>query len=222
MPVPLADTVHLVLRGPATPARARPRLVTLLVVMVLAAAVYGAAMGSYRALLEGAGWQVLFSALKVPLFLLGTLALTLPSFLVLNSLCGFRHEAPVVLRALLEQQAALAIVLASLAPLTLFWYLTGLHYHSAIVLNLGMVVLACLASHRVLYRAYRPLFLADARHYLLVTFWQILFVFVAVQMAWILRPFVGVPHSPGVLLRHEQYRNVYEMIVTTLWRALNR
>src|SRR5262245_10093762 len=44
--------------------------------------VYGAAMGTFGGLDGDRPWQVVFSAVKVPLLLLVTLALSLPSFFV--------------------------------------------------------------------------------------------------------------------------------------------
>ena len=55
----------------------------------------------------------------VPLLLLATLALSLPSYFVLSTLLGLRGDFAVALRAVIASQAALAVILAVLAPLVL-------------------------------------------------------------------------------------------------------
>jgi hypothetical protein len=77
---------------------------------------YGAVMGSFG----GRPGQALVSATKVPLLLMTTVALGLPSFFVLNTLLGVRNDFPAALRAVIASQAGLTIILASLAPLTAF------------------------------------------------------------------------------------------------------
>ena len=57
---------------------------------------YGAVMGSFG----GRPAQAAISAVKVPLLLAATTALSLPSFFVLNTLLGVRRDFGVVLRAL--------------------------------------------------------------------------------------------------------------------------
>jgi hypothetical protein len=84
---------------------------------------YGAVMGSYGGWGGDRLWQVAYSAAKVPLLLLVTFALTLPSFFVLNTLLGLRADFPTVLRGIVAAQAGVAVVLAALAPYTALWYL---------------------------------------------------------------------------------------------------
>ncbi len=79
-------------------------------------------MGSYGGLGGDHAWQLLISGVKVPLLLFLTFLIGLPNFFVLNTLFGLRRDFREALRALLAAQAGVAIVLASCAPLTLFWY----------------------------------------------------------------------------------------------------
>ena len=79
--------------------------------------VYGMAMGSYGGVVGDRVWQLLYSGLKVPLLLLLTFLIGLPSFFVLNTLLGLRRDFREALRALVAAQAGVAIVLASCARL---------------------------------------------------------------------------------------------------------
>ena len=62
--------------------------------------------------------QALYSALKVPLLLLATVGLSLPSFFILNTLLGLRDDFGTRARAIAASQAGLTVILVALAPLT--------------------------------------------------------------------------------------------------------
>jgi hypothetical protein len=181
---------------------------------------YGAVMGTFGGLIGERLLQVLFSAIKVPLLLVATFALSLPSFFVLNTLLGVRDDFKEALRAITATQAALTVVLASLAPCTLLWYASSADYQSAILFNALMFGIASLSSQWHLRRLYTPLIARDARHRLLLRVWLILFAFVGIQMGWLLRPFIGNPTEPVRFLREDAWGNAYlavlQMITNTL------
>ena len=66
--------------------------------VVLCGLAYGGVMGSFGGLGGDRPWMVAFAAIKVPLLLVATLVLSLPSFFVLNTLVGrprrLRRGAP--------------------------------------------------------------------------------------------------------------------------------
>ena len=109
------------------PARFQPLSLSLYIIIF--GAIYGAVLGSYGGFTGGRIYQVIFSALKVPLLMLATFALRVPSFFVINTLSGLRDEFPHALRALAATQAGLTIILASFAPFTALWYLSYGNYH---------------------------------------------------------------------------------------------
>jgi hypothetical protein len=184
--------------------------------IVAAGLLYGGAMGSSA----GNGWQVLFSAVKVPLLLLATFGLCLPSYFVLNTLSGVRADWGRVVRALLTAPAVLTLVLASLAPLTLFWYASTANKPAAILFNGAMFAAATLAAQGRLRRLYRPLIAADPRHAPLLRLWLVLFALVGTQLAWVLRPFVGDPDLPTQFLRQDSWGNAYVVIFGLVWRLV--
>ena len=67
--------------------------------IILFGMLYGAAMGSFNGLAADRLLQVTYSAIKVPLLLLATFAISLPSFYVLNMLFGLAGDFRVVVRA---------------------------------------------------------------------------------------------------------------------------
>lgn len=172
-------------------------------------ALYGAAMGSYSVIEGGHLIQILFSALKVPLLLGISAGITLPPVFVLYTLQGLQEDFRAAVRALLEGQAALAAVLASLAPLTPVLYWSGLSYRVALCLNVGVFVCSALAAQGIVRNRLRSLVERDRRHATLLRLWFALFAFVAVQLSWNLRPFVGNPKAPAEFFRPDAFTNAY-------------
>jgi hypothetical protein len=183
--------------------------------------VYGAVMGLFGGVFGDRMWQVCFSALKVPLLLVVTFLLGLPCFFVLNTLLGLRQDFADALRALLAAQAGLAIILASLAPLTAFWYASSGDYHQALLFNGLMFAVASFSAQGLVRAYYRPLVARDRRHRWMLWTWLGLYVFVGIQMAWVLRPFVGAPDQPVQFIRAESWGNAYEVVLRLVWRAIS-
>ena len=187
----------------------------LILAIVLAGAVYGAFMGSFAFSAERAP-LVLYAAAKVPLLLLATTLVCLPAFLVLNTLLGLRADFGRAMRAILAGQAALALALASLGPVTRFAYSSGATHRGALLFNAAMFTVATAAAQAVMLRRYRPLTadpVVGPRHRLMLWTWVLLYVFVGIQMGWMLRPFVGSPGLPVTFFRQEPFSNAYVMIV---------
>lgn len=217
----LAHDADALLRNEAGQAPLRLRRRTLLALLVLCGATYGAVMGSYGGWTGDHSLQVLISATKVPFLLLATFALALPSFFVLNTLLGLRSDFGAVLRTLVGAQAGLTIVVAALAPYTAFWYASFTGYRSAILFNGAIFAIASLAGQWQLRRAYRPLIARNPRHRLLLRSWLVLYVFVGIQIAWVLRPFIGNPAAPAQFFRASAWGNAYVVVARLIWHTIS-
>jgi hypothetical protein len=219
----LADDV---LRGEVSDAREAPeRPLTLLGSLVLAIVVfgmfYGGVMGTFGGMAGSRIWQVVFSAVKVPFLLMTTFLLSLPSFFVLNTLLGLRGDFPRVVRALISTQACLTVILSSLAPFTSFWYVSGSRYDLAILFNGLMFAVASVSAQWMLRRDYMPLLQGNPRHRWMLRTWIIIYVFVGIQMAWVLRPFIGDPRAPVQFFREGSWSNAYEVVLQMIWDVLS-
>lgn len=207
------------LRGKAEPGAAAS-LRGLVGSAVLFGLFYGAVMGTFGGLAGARIWQVVYSGMKVPLLLLATFGLSLPSFFVLNTLLGVRADFAAALRALATTQAGLTVILASFAPFTLLWYASSADYPSAILFNAAMFGAASLSAQFVLRRGYRPLIARNARHRWLLRAWLLIYAFVGVQMGWLLRPFIGAPEEPVQFFRGGVWENAYVIVARMIWNAL--
>lgn len=205
-------------RGPFAVDSQQFRWRVLIAATAIPCLLYGAVCGAWstRTL------QILYSSVKVPLMLASTTALCLPSFFVLNSILGLRDDFDRAVRGILCAQATLGIALASLAPITALIYVSGCGYAGATLTNGAMFLAATALGQWTLARHYRPLIACDPRHRIALTGWLGLYAFVAIQLAWSLRPFIGDPAVNTTFFRPGSWTNAYIDAVAAMSMALGR
>jgi hypothetical protein len=187
-------------------------------IIIAAGLCYGCAMGAS----SDYPVQLLYSALKLPLLIVTAALVCLPGLLVATAALGLGRDAAAVVRAILASQATLTIRLASLAPLLLLAYASFGGYAFAVFINGTMFLVALSASRRILRRHYAPLVARAPRHRTLLRLYLVLQIFVSIQTAWVLRPFVGAPSLPPTFFREGAFTNAYVAVADTvaalLWR----
>ena len=186
--------------------------------VVAAGLLYGAVMGAYslRPL------QMLYSSLKVPMLIAVSGLICLPSLIVLNTVLGLREDLGAVLRSAALAQGTVCVSLAALAPITVVAYLSLDVYAQAVLFNGAVFLVAALAGQVTLSRHYRPLIAANPRHRIARDAWLALYLFVAIQMGWVLRPFVGDPDQPTRFFRVGAWSNAYVEIAELVWSVVRR
>lgn len=204
-------SIDAVLRGEGRHAVGRGRVPVLELVIVLATSgiLYGLVMGGFSLRL----FQSVFSGLKVPLLLLASTLICLPSFFVLNAILGLRDDFAAAARAILAAQATVAIVLLALAPTIIVFYVSSDSYRSAVFVNGVVFAVATLGGQQTLGRHYAPLVRSNRLHRIGKWSWVFLYVFVAIQLAWVLRPFVGDPSMAPRFLRENAWSNAYVVVL---------
>ena len=195
------------------------RVRSLLAFIAVFGAFYGAVMASYAAYSPDRWLHLAYVAAKVPLLLLATTALCLPSFFVINTVAGLRDDFAEALPAVLAGQACVTVVLASLAPVTGFFYVSCRDYNMAVLFNAAMFTVACCGAQAVMRRYYGPLIRRTGRHRTMLSFWFVLYAFVGIEMGWVLRPFIGDPRAPVAFLRPDAWGNAYVVIVRLVMHA---
>ena len=198
----------------------RKKLLSLAIVLCAFGMTYGGVMGSFAGVFGQRFLQVVYSAVKVPILLMVTFGLSLPFFFVVNSLYGLRDDFGKILRALLATQAGVTVILASLSPLTVLWYVSFDNYRAAVLFNTLMFAAASVLAQFILKRFYRPLIEKNPMHLRLLKLWITIYGFVGIQMGWTLRPFIGSPNSPTQFFREEAWGNAYlelYRIITTVF-----
>ncbi len=159
----------------------------LMLVVFAFGGLYGAIIGIF-----GGGIQVLFAAAKVPLILLGTSLLCLPTFYVFNSILGSRLSLGQTTALVFLLAAAAAILLMGFAPIAWFFTVSAggpvfMSVFHIVVFAVGLLfgVSWLNASRRYLRRLAGGQASAPGGFFAL---WVALYAVVGCQMAYYLRP----------------------------------
>ena len=202
---------------------------------VVLGTLYGAMMGLYSVSMRGTpgAWQVLSSAIKVPLLFGCTLVVTLPSLYVVSALARSRLDLRQTASLLIAAIAVNLALLASFGPITAFFTFSTDSYAFMIVLNVFFFGISGFVGARFLWRALsvvivdepvlapeqppaddqRPIATAAQRSLAaregraagyVFRFWIIIYGVVGAQLGWILRPFIGNPELPLAVLRQRE------------------
>lgn len=182
-----------------------------LVASLVGAVVFGIALGSYG----GSPAQILASAIKVPLLLLGTSALCFPSFHVLQT--AKAPEPMTLAQSAALQATALSTIGAIWGALSLplfFLVSTTGQYLLAQFLALAVGGIGGLVGLLRLKRGYMQLCNPESgrRMRLPLLLYLLVFGSVGAQMAWVLRPFIGSP-SLGFELVRDLESNIFAHVL---------
>lgn len=181
---------------------------------ILSSACFGAAVGSFVG-----RWQILYAAVKMPVYLLGTLAI---SFATMHVFAAREFPARRTFAAAIETVALTAVVLGALAPIV--W-----------LVSLSLPVSPGLPTARE-QQAYRLLILfltasvatagiagvlrlhARLHSVRLTVAWVAIYQFVGAQMGWLLKPWVSHTGLDDrfLPLRENLKGNFYEALFQTV------
>lgn len=173
--------------GTDTAAIARTMIVTIAIAMALV----GAALGSYRG-----GIQIAYAAIKLPLVLLGTAALSAPTLFAVGAALGRRARLTTDLTLVTSALAYGALLLAACTPLIMLGRALELPYHQMILATVAMFALAGAASLRVVIRALAAE--PGPGRTSAIAGLCVVFALVGGQLAWALRPYLVRPRTPDV------------------------
>ncbi len=173
--------------------------------VLLGGAAYGIALGTFSA----SPMHTTFVAIKVPLLIVSSALLAMPAFLAVCATAGLGDDLRLALRSIVHGQATFALVLAALAPLTAFVIASGASY-ALVTVQAGLAFLtAALCAQVTLRRHDAPLHARHPRYRAARSVFGICHALVAIQLAWLLRPFVGEPGQPVQFLRDEPFGNAF-------------
>ena len=165
----------------------RRHLPGLLFVVIASGAAYGSIIGLFAG-----GWQIAYAALKIPIVLLGTTFLCLPTFYVFNSILGSRLTLGQSAMLLVFLASAIAVLLIGFVPIA--WFFTVSTGGPGFMAGFHITVFAIGLLFGVNW-------LDEARRYLqflegdeasvrpgFLTLWVALYTIVGFQMAYYVRP----------------------------------
>jgi hypothetical protein len=194
------------------------RLAFCLVVIVVGAGIYGAAIGLWRS-----GEQALFTAIKFPLILLLTTAGNALLNGVLAPLLGLNLTLRQAASAILLSFTLAATILAAFAPLVFFlvWNvppLTSPEVRDAYAVlqlsQVGLIAFAGIAANVRLLQLLRELAGSRAVATRILVAWLAGNLLLGTQLTWIARPFFGSPNLPVQFFRQDAVKgNFFESVL---------
>jgi hypothetical protein len=197
----------------------RNKIFTMLISCFVFLAIYGAVMGASHS-----PFQAVSSFIKLPFLFLVTLVICTPSLHFFSILFGSKQTVAQSISLILTAMTTTAVLLVSLAPITLFFLLTSRQYDFFKLLNViffgisgSMGVIFLRQGIRVITASDAPEG-AGARRVVFIV-WVLLYAFVGSQMAWTLSPFLGEPDKPFILFT-QFGGNFYSDVVSSISRLL--
>ena len=185
---------------------------TMVATIAIAMAIVGAALGSYRG-----GVQIAFAAIKLPLVLLGTAALSAPALSAIGTALGRRSRVAVDLALVMSALAFGALLLAACTPLVLLGRALDVPYHRMILGVVCMFSIAGLASLRMIVRALASEAASGWRT--AVVGLCTVFALVGGQLAWALRPYLVRPREQNVVFVRGLEDSLVESILNVMQSA---
>ncbi len=196
----------------------RAKIEAMVISSVAFLALYGAVMGSSHSL-----WQALSSAFKLPVLFLATLLICAPSLYFFNLLFGSNQSLGQNLTLILTGITVSAVLLLSLAPITLFFLLTITEYQFFKLLNVAIFAISGFMGVVFLYQGMKMVSADEhegaAMRKRILIIWMFVYAFVGSQMAWTLRPFIGDPGAPFELFR-QLGGNFYSNVIWSIGEIL--
>jgi hypothetical protein len=195
--------------GVDLPAILRTMVVTIAITMALV----GAALGSYRG-----GVQIAYAAIKLPLVLIGTAALSAPALWATSAALGRRARLAADLALVMTALAFGALLLAACTPLVLVGRSLALPYHHMVLETVAIFSLAGLAALGLIRRGVALDGSASWRSAVLSL--CVVFSLVGGQLAWGLRPYLVRPRTPDVPFVRDAEGSLYDAIANSTQSSL--
>jgi hypothetical protein len=185
---------------------------TMIATIAVTMAIVGAALGSYRG-----GVQIAYAAVKLPIVLLGTAALSAPALSAIGAALGRRSRLTVDLALVMSALAFGALLLVACTPLIMLGRSVDLDYHRMILAVVAMFAVAGGAALRMIWRGV-ALEAAPGWRTSVVGL-CVVFSLVGGQLAWALRPYLLRPRTPEPTFIREVESSLFDAIAGSMQSA---
>lgn len=192
-------------------------LLFLVGVILLFAGLYGLSLGAYLG-----GRQIFYVLIKLPLLFLISLILSVINVFIMDVILGSRLKFTQYLFLVLLVLGITSLALASLAPILYFFILTSKSHDLIILINAGLFGIAGLFGVYAFWVSRKILLPQELKQkrVIAIIVWILIYSFVGLQTAWMLKPWVGLlkPGEKIPFLRQTIKGNVY----VEIYRAYGR
>jgi len=164
---------------------------------------YGVIMGSYNSI-----FQAVVTGFKVPFLLILALFICFPAFYVIQYMLGSKMNLLQMINTILSGFVVFTTIMASFAPIIIFFMITGNNYAFLKLLHVGIFVFSGIFGMHTIMEALK--FSCEKKNVYpkiginIFKIWIIIFAFVGMQLAWNLRPFLGDKNMPTEVFRNRE------------------
>ena len=183
-------------------------LKTMTATIAVSMLIVGAALGTYRG-----HEQILYAAIKLPLVLLGTAALSAPALSAIGAALGRPTRLANDLALVMTALAFGSLLLAACTPLIMLAHAMHLDYHRMILGTVGMFSVAGLCALQFVCRGVART--AGPGWRTAIAGLCIVFSLVGGQLAWALRPYLVRPRAEAPVFVHDIEGSLLDAISQT-------
>jgi hypothetical protein len=175
---------------------------------------YGVVMGSYHSLLQSVA-----AGLKVTFLFFSAIIICFPSFYVIQQVLGSRMTFRQMVLIILSGFVLSSAIALSFAPIVLLFQLTGGNYHFLQLLHVAIFMFAGIFGMKLMIDALK--FACEKKDIYpqigvsVFRIWIVILAFVAIQIAWNLRPFLSEKTEEFKLFRKYE-GNFYTAIIYSI------
>lgn len=187
------------------------KIIASYILIVIMSFVYGIVMGGYHSLA-----QAIASGIKVPILFSIVLIICFPAFFIIQFILGSKLKLSQMISIILTGFVLSTAIIVSFTPIVVFFLLTGGNYYFLQLLHITIFILSGIFGMKTIIDALRY---SCEQHNIypkigvdIFKFWIVILVFVGIQMAWNLRPFLGDKNESFKLFR-EYEGNFYAALI---------
>ncbi len=180
--------------------------------MCIFSLLYGIIMGSYNGALQAS-----VTGIKLIVLIFITLLICFPSFYIVQLVLGSKIRIRQLIIILLSGFVMTTTIMLAFAPIVLFFQLSGDNYHFLQLLHVFIFIFSGFFGMRVVLEALKNAFESNNVYpkigLTVFRIWLVIFAFVAAQLSWNLRPFLGNKEMPFQLIRSSTQGNFYSTVL---------
>jgi len=176
------------------------KIIASYILMIIMSFAYGIIMGSYHSVA-----QAIASGIKVPVLFSIVLIICFPAFFIIQFILGSKLKLSQMISIILAGFVLSTAIMVSFTPIVVFFLLTGGNYYFLQLLHIAIFILSGIFGMKTIIDALRY---SCEQHNIypkigvdVFKFWIVILVFVGIQLAWNLRPFLGDRNEPFKIFR---------------------
>ena len=200
--------------------KAGTRILNQLLLLLLFTFIYGLVMGAYHSTL-----QAVVAGLKVALLFTLALLICVPAFFIVQYILGSKLRLFQMISIVLSGFILMSAMMVSFLPIVVIFLLTGSDYYFLQLLHITIFTFSGIFGMNTIVKALKYS-CENANVYpqtgvVVFRVWVVILAFVAIQLAWNFRPFLGDRGQPFEFVR--QYEgNFYTALIYSIDKLIDR